>query len=128
MAPGLAASTSEATRASAAFGPFGAGTGHPGRQSGVTGWCRWFFGSQGKAWLPQGFPKPPLPANLAAPTGCDNLWMKNSVTVLKHATSWGFIGGVAAPANGLNNLAVAFGEKTTALFCVKYLSWSLLGA
>lgn len=54
--------------------------------------------------------------------------MKNGATVLKHATSWGFIGGAAASANGLNNLAVTSGEKTAALSCVKYLSWSLLGA
>lgn len=47
---------------------------------------------------------------------------KNGATVLKHAASWGFIGGVAASANGLNNLAVTSGGKnTTALFHGKYL-------
>lgn len=98
--------------------PFGAGMGHPVWQSQEMGWCQCFFGSQGRAWLPQGFPEPPLPASLAAPMGRDNSRMKNGATVLKHATSWGFIGGAAASANGLNNLAVTSREKrkTRALF------------
>uniref|UniRef100_A0A8C0HPA5 Fascin actin-bundling protein 1 n=1 Tax=Buteo japonicus TaxID=224669 RepID=A0A8C0HPA5_9AVES len=55
-------------RGNAVSGPSGAGMGHPGWG---TGWCRWFFGSQGRAWLPQDFPEAPLPANFAVPTGMD---------------------------------------------------------
>jgi len=111
VAPGPTAPTSEAAGANAVSGPFGGPFGSPRLAELGDGLLPMdFFGSQGKAWLPQGFPEPPLPANLSAPTGHDNLRMKDGAMVLKHAASWGFIGGAAASAKGLNNLSPA-GKK-----------------